>query len=116
MLFNIIIIVCYGRQKLQLTLVPYSIACSLWKVPCLPVKPCTMSLVFLSIQTFAVALICLELEPQAALQAETALLRINDCLTAAGALAMTEAILNSYNQMICISEHSLSSWILVWLL
>jgi hypothetical protein len=68
-----------------------------------------MSLVFLSIQTFAVALICLELAPQAALHAETALLRIKDCLTAAGALAMTDAILDSYNQMMCISRRSLSS-------
>jgi hypothetical protein len=68
-----------------------------------------MSLVFLSIQTFAVALICLELAPQAALHAETALLRIKVCLTAAGALAMTDAILNSYDQMMCISRRSLSS-------
>ena len=38
-------------------LVPYAMACSLWKVPCFPVKPWQMTLVFLSIHTLAVALI-----------------------------------------------------------
>src|SRR6478735_3289104 len=33
------------------TLVPYSSICSAWKVPCVPVKPCTMTLVFLLIRT-----------------------------------------------------------------
>src|SRR4030095_13238225 len=29
------------------TLVPYLMLCSVWKVPCWPVKPCTITLVFL---------------------------------------------------------------------
>ena len=36
------------------TFVPYACACSVWKVPCFPVIPCTISFVFLSIHTFAV--------------------------------------------------------------
>lgn len=35
-------------------LVPYSMACWLWKVPCLPVKPWQMTLVFSSMKTLAV--------------------------------------------------------------
>src|SRR5690606_18949894 len=34
-----------------MTLVPYSIICSAWKVPCVPVKPCTMTLVDLLTRT-----------------------------------------------------------------
>src|SRR5690606_16347695 len=33
------------------TLVPYSSICSAWKVPCWPVKPCTITLVFLLTNT-----------------------------------------------------------------
>src|SRR5690606_35167558 len=33
------------------TLVPYSSICSAWKVPCVPVKPCTITLVFLLTRT-----------------------------------------------------------------
>src|SRR5687767_4973984 len=33
------------------TFVPYSSICSAWKVPCVPVKPWTRTLVFLSIST-----------------------------------------------------------------